>query len=170
MTGSLNSGSWHGGGGRARGRAATIRTTPSRARIETHRTDEGGLTAFVLLLLVSLVALLGLVVDGGAALTAHQSAQVEAEQAARSGAGALSVDALRTGAIRLDAAAAVRAAEQFTTTAGHPGTATVDGGVVTVHVQYVVPTVVLGIVGIDQLRVSAGASAENLHGVTSGAR
>jgi len=114
------------------------------------------------------VALIGLVVDGGAALTAHQSAQVEAEQAARSGAGALSVDALRSGTVQLDAAAAVSAAEQFTATAGHPGTATVTGGIVTVRIQYAVPTVVLGIIGIRNLRVSAVASAENLTGVTTG--
>jgi len=134
------------------------------------RTDVGALTAFVALLLVGLVALIGLVVDGGAVLTAHQSAQVEAEQAARSGAGALSVDALRNGAVQLDAPAAVSAAEQFTATAGHPGTATVTGGIVTVRIQYVVPTVVLGIVGIRSLRVSAVASAENLQGVTTGTR
>ena len=81
------------------------------------------------------MALLGLVVDGGAALTAHQAAEVEAEQAARSGAGAISVDALRAGSVQLDPAAAVAAAERFTAAAGHPGTATVSGGVVTVRIQ-----------------------------------
>jgi len=115
------------------------------------------------------MALLGLVVDGGAALTAHQAAEVEAEQAARSGAGAISVDALRSGTVRLDPAAAVAAAERFTAAAGHPGTATVSGGVVTVTISYRVPTTVLGIVGIRSLGVSAVAAAEDLHGVTVGA-
>ena len=42
------------------------------------RTDEGVVAAFVLLLLVALFSLLGLVVDGGTALGAHQAAEVEA--------------------------------------------------------------------------------------------
>ncbi len=134
----------------------------------TPRDEAGALVAFVLLLLLGLMALLGLVVDGGAALTAHQAAEVEAEQAARSGAGAISVDALRSGTVRLDPAAAVAAAERFTAAAGHPGTATVSGGVVSVTISYRLPTTVLGIVGIRSLGVSAVAAAEDLHGVTVG--
>jgi hypothetical protein len=132
------------------------------------RDEAGVLTAFVLLLLVAFMALLGLVVDGGAVLTAHQAAEVEAEQAARAGAGAISVDGLRQGIVQLDAPAAVAAAEQFAVVSGHPGTATVDGGVVTVRIQYEIPTVILGIVGIDEFSVNAAASAENLYGVTTG--
>jgi hypothetical protein len=132
------------------------------------RDESGALTAFVLLLLVAFMALLGLVVDGGAVLTAHQAAEVEAEQAARAGASAISVDALRQGIVQLDAPAAVAAAEQFAAVSGHPGTATVDGGVVTVRIQYLIPTAVLGIVGIPNLSVTAAASAEDLHGVTTG--
>jgi Flp pilus assembly protein TadG len=134
------------------------------------RTDEGVVAAFVLLLLVALFSLLGLVVDGGTALTAHQAAEVEAEQAARAGAGAISVDALRSGYVEIDPAAAIAAAEQFTDIAGHPGTAVVSGGVVTVHVGYDVPTDILGIVGVDQLRVSAVASAVDVNGVSRGAQ
>lgn|GEM_PF-917024 len=131
--------------------------------------DDGSLAPFVVLLLVALMALLGLVVDGGAALTAHQSAVVEAEQAARSGAGAISVDALRSGYVQLDPGSAVAAAERFAAAAGHPGTATVSGGVVTVRVNYSLPTTVLGIIGIRTIAVSAEASAIDLHGVTTGA-
>jgi len=124
--------------------------------------------AFVLLLLVGLFALVGLVVDGGAALTAHQAAEVAAEQAARSGAGAIDVDALRSGTVQIDPAAAVVAAEQSAAAAGHPGTAEVNGAVVTVRIRYDVPTTVLGIVGIGSLGVTAVASAVDLHGVTAG--
>jgi hypothetical protein len=126
------------------------------------------LVPFVLLLLVGLLALVGLVVDGGAALTAHQAAEVEAEQAARSGAGAINVDALRSGTVQIDAGTAVMVAEQFAAAAGHPGTAEVNGGVVTVRVHYEVPTSVLGIVGIGGIGVTAVASAVDLHGVTTG--
>jgi len=132
--------------------------------------DDGALTAFVLLLVVGLFALLGLVVDGGAVITAHQAAEVESEQAARAGAGALDVDALRAGVVQLDPQAAVRAAQMFTVASGHPGTASVSGAEVTVRVRYSVPTSILGIVGIHQLEVSAVAMAVDLHGVTVGSR
>ena len=136
---------------------------------ERSQGDSGALTAFALLLLVALLTLVGLVVDGGAALTARQAAAVEAEQAARSGAGALDVGALRSGVVQIDSTAAVAAAEQFAVAAGHPAVASVNGGIVTVHVHYAVATAVLGIVGIRSLGVSATASAQNLHGVTVGA-
>ncbi len=150
------------------GRPQRVGAGPFDRHRRRDRDDDGALIAFVLLLLVALVALLGLVVDGGAALTAHQAAEVEAEQAARAGAGAISVDGLRDGQVVLDTDAAVAAAEQFTYVSGHPGTASVDAGVVTVTIRYQVPTTVLGIVGIRWLMVSASASAEDLHGVTVG--
>jgi len=39
-----------------------------------------------------------------------------------------------------------------------------------VHVGYDVPTDILGIVGVDQLRVSAVASAVDVNGVSRGAQ
>jgi Flp pilus assembly protein TadG len=126
------------------------------------RGDRGAIAAFVVLVMVGLLALLGLVVDGGTALTSRQAAQVEAEQAARAGAGALSVDALRADVIQIDGPAATAAA-------GHPGTAVVVGGVVTVRIRYQVPTAILGLIGVDRLDVSAEAAAVNVGGVTRGA-
>ncbi len=131
-------------------------------------TDLGSITAFVALMLVAIFALMGLVVDGGSDLSAHQSAVDEAEQAARAGAGALSVAALRTGSLQLDPAQAVIAAERFTESAGHPGTATVSGGTVTVVVHYRIRTQILGIIGLSTLPVSASASALNVQGVVVG--
>jgi len=130
--------------------------------------ERGAIAAFVVLIMVGLLALLGLVVDGGVALTARQAAHVEAEQAARAGAGALSKDALRAGLIEIDGPAAVIAAEAFMAAAGHPGSATVAGGVVTVWINYQVSTTILGIIGIDRLDVSAEATALNVGGVTRG--
>jgi len=130
--------------------------------------ERGAIAAFVILVMVGLLALLGLVVDGGVALTARQAANVEAEQAARAGAGALSKDALRAGLIEIDGPAAVIAAEAFMAAAGHPGSATVAGGVVTVWIRYQVPTTILGIIGIDRFEVSAEATALNVGGVTRG--
>jgi len=136
--------------------------------VSTHDDQVGSISAFVVLLLVAITVLLGLVVDGGSALSARQSATDAAEQAARAGAGALSVEALRSGSLQLDPAAAVAAAETFAAATGHPGTATVSGDVVTVQIHYRMATKVLGIVGIDSLPVSAEASASDLQGVTEG--
>ena len=52
---------------------------------------------------------------------------------------------------------------------GHPGTAVVADGVVTVRITYQVPTDILGIIGVDQLYVSAAASAVDVNGVARGA-
>jgi Flp pilus assembly protein TadG len=123
-------------------------------------------SAFAVLLLVAFIVLLGLVVDGGAAITAQQAAYDEAEQAARAGAGALSVGALRSGSVQLDQSQAVATAEAFTAAAGHEGNASVAGGVVRVQVTYRIPTQILGIVGIGSLPVSASASAVDVHGVS----
>jgi hypothetical protein len=130
--------------------------------------QEGSISAFAALLLVAVFVLMGLVVDGGAAVSAQQAANDEAEQAARAGAGALSVDALRAGSIQIDQREAAAAAEAFTVTAGHPGVATVTAGVVHVEVHYRIRTEILGIVGIASLPVSASASAVDVHGVTAG--
>ncbi len=143
-------------------------TAAEVARSSEWGLEQGSITAFVALMLVTIMALVGLVVDGGSDLSAHQSAVDEAEQAARAGAGALSVEALRSGSLELDAPHAVIAAEQFTVAAGHPGTATVSAGTVTVTVRYRIHTQILGIVGISSLPVSASASAVNVQGVTVG--
>ncbi len=134
------------------------------------RSDGGSITAFVALVLVALVALAGLVVDGGAAMSAHQAAADEAEQAARAGAGALSVDALRSGSLVIDPEAAVESAEAFMSAAGHPGVAVVSAGAVNVSIHYRIPSSVLGIVGISSLPVSATATAVDVRGVTVGSR
>ena len=142
--------------------------TGHRAIHQPARADEGAITVFAVLLLVALMALLGLVVDGGSAFLAHQSAETEAEQAARAGAGALSIEGLRDGTVQLDNQAAVAVAEGFASAAGHPGTATVANGEVTVRIHYRVPTAILGIIGIRSLPVSATASSFDLEGLTVG--
>jgi hypothetical protein len=133
------------------------------------RGDDGILSAFVALLLVALFVLVGLGVDGGSELVAHQAAVAEAEQAARAGAGAISESGLRRGVVTLVPGEAVARAEWFTLSAGHHGTASVHGKTVTVSVSYRIPTAILGLVGVTSLPVSATASAVNLHGVVVGA-
>ncbi len=157
-------------------RSSTIATPeesaagPGRTLSRTGEFEHGSVSAFVVLLAVAIFALMGLVVDGGSALTAQQAASDEAQQAARAGAGALSVDALRSGSVELNDQAAVAAAEAFTVISGHPGSATASSGVVNVQIHYRLPTVILGVIGIQSLQVSASASAVDVQGVTEGSR
>jgi Flp pilus assembly protein TadG len=125
------------------------------------RRDESGLiTAMVVILVGALFVLAGAVIDGGSAIAAHESAIAEAEQAARAGADALSPSSLRGGGLAPDPNAAVSAAETYMAQAGHPGTASVNGDVVTAQVTpYQVPSTLLGLVGFKSFTISGSASA-----------
>jgi Flp pilus assembly protein TadG len=128
--------------------------------------EEGSLTAFVAIIAFALFVLIGLVVDGGAVIAADRGAYGIAEQAARAGAGQISVSQLRsTGVVTLNTGRAIRAAEEYATAAGHPGTAYVSGGTVTVTISYNYPTVIISLIGINSLHVSATASATNVKGL-----
>jgi hypothetical protein len=117
-------------------------------------------TPFVMLICVALMALLGLVVDGGRALSARGAALSEAEQAARVGATQLSVAWLHAGLTTFQVAGATAAAEQYMATSGHPGSAAVVGTCVVATVRtYRLATPFLALIGIDDLPVSASAAA-----------
>jgi hypothetical protein len=106
------------------------------------------------------MALLALVVDGGRALSARDNAFGEAEQAARVGAAQLSAESLHAGLTTFQVSNAVAAAERYMDTAGHGGSASVEGNVVVATVRtYRLATPLLSIVGIDTLPVSASAAA-----------
>lgn len=128
--------------------------------------DRGSLTAFVAVLATGLFVLVGLVVDGGRAVTAKRQAVDVAEQAARVGADQLSIDALRAGSIVVDPARATSAVTQYLATAGESGTLAVTGDSVTVRISGNTPTTILGMIGIGIIPFSATASATDLHGVT----
>ncbi len=134
----------------------------------TGRAEVGSLSVFVAVLAVALFGLVGLVVDGGRAVAARARAMDEAEQAARAGAEQLSIDALRSGQVSLDAPSAVRAADSYLVETSAPGvtSVSVSGNTVTVRIEEGEPTVMLGIVGVHHIEVSAVASATNVHGVT----
>ncbi len=130
------------------------------------RDERGSLVAFLAVLAAALFALAGLVVDGGRALAARQTAAADAEQAARAGAQAVSASELRRGSVRLDAAAARRAADAYLRAIGATGTVAASGTAVTVTVRIVVPSTILGVVGVRAITVGATATATDLHGVT----
>lgn len=128
--------------------------------------DEGRVSAFVVTLLVAILALAGLTLDGGLALTAKIRASGQAEAAARAGAQALDLGAYRaTGAVRLVPAQATAQARSYLATVRATGTVTVTGDTVTVTVTATHPTQLLGLVGISTLSVHGSASAHPQRGV-----
>jgi len=137
-----------------------------------HEPDRGSITAYLLIMTVALVVLAGLVLDGGAALTAHGTAADTAQQAARAGADALDEQSLRASApagLTTNPAAAREAAAAVLAAADVTGDITVTGTSVTVTARATTPTAILAIVGINQVGGTATATAIPLHGTTTGA-
>ena len=119
------------------------------------------------MLTAALLAMAGLVIDGGYALAARQEAAADAEQAARAGADAISRDSLRGGGpLHVDPAAATAAAHALPRRhAATTGSASVAGDAVTVTVRITRTTAILSAVGIDTLSATATATARGLTGI-----
>ena len=155
-------------GGRRRLRGAVTRRWTRMRRDE----DRGSITAYLLIMTVALVVLAGLVLDGGAALTAHGRAADTAQQAARAGADALDDQSLRAttpGGLTTNPGAARRAAAAVLAAADLTGDVTVTGTTVSVTARATKPTAILAVVGITQVGGAATATAIPLHGTTTGA-
>ncbi len=117
-------------------------------------------TAFVVIFTLALLAMAGLVLDGGLALSAKVRAIDDAQGAARAGAQAIDIPLYRSsGQITLDPAQAVADAQSFLAHAGVTGRVTVSGETVTVAVTITQPTQILSVVGVDQLTETASGSA-----------
>ncbi len=136
-------------------------TAGLRSRLAQSGDDEAGMvTAFVVIFTLALLAMAGLVLDGGLALAAKVQAIDDAQAAARAGAQAIDIPLYcTTGQITLNPQAAVADAERYLAASGHTGTVTVTGDQVTVTVSVTQPTQILSIVGIDSIGVSGTGSA-----------
>lgn len=140
-----------------------------RSRAVRNTSERGFVSLYVVAITIGLVALAGLVIDGGNALAARESAADTAQQAARAGADALSPDSLRSaGALSATPEAARQAANEVLSTGGVTGTVTVDGDQVIVTVTVHKATTVLSAVGLTQITGSATARATALRGTTTG--
>lgn len=132
------------------------------------RADEGRATAFIVVLVVGILALAGLTLDGGLALAAKVKANGEAQAAARAGAQAIDLSAYRnTGTLRLVPAQAVADAQSYLATVGASGSVTVSGDTVTVSITATQGTQLLGLVGISSLTVHGTGSAHPQRGVVT---
>lgn len=128
--------------------------------------ERGSVTAFVTVFTVALVAVAGLVVDGGYLLASRQRAYDEADAAARAAAQAVDIDALRAGGdLRIDFADAQRRVDEYLASNGHRGSVTVDGDEVTVEVTYTESLVILGSFGVGPVTITAVGRATPVQAV-----
>jgi Flp pilus assembly protein TadG len=134
--------------------------------------ERGAVMFWVIPLMVGLIAMAGLIVDGGNAISARQRAADVAQQAARAGADALSPDTLRNfnpSALSADHNAAQAAAQRVLDTAGITNpVVSVDGDSVTVSVTVHEHTQILSAFGLDDISGSATSTATALHGNNAG--
>ena len=128
--------------------------------------DSGQVTAFALFMIITILAVCGLVLDGGLALSQKVRALDLAQAAARAGAQKLNLYEYRTsGVAELDPPTAAAAARAWLASAGVDGTASATATTVTVTVRRSSRTQLLQLVGVRQLAVSATASATAVQGV-----
>jgi Flp pilus assembly protein TadG len=132
------------------------------------RGESGVVAPLTAVMLLGLLAVMALVVDGGVLFAARRDLQGLADGAARAGAMALDIGALRqTGQVRLDPDQATRVARRYLSAAGFRGVPTVraDTLVVTVRLSEIRSTVMMGALGIRSIRVEAQAVARPRTGI-----
>lgn len=143
--------------------------TVLRARAHPSPPDSGSVTLFLVISVVGLLALVGLVVDGGAKVRAVQRADALAAEAGRAGGQAINVPAAITGDVpTVDARAAVTAAQSYLTENSVRGIVTVTdaGRTLDVEVTTSFETIFLGVIGINSMTVQGHARVTLVRGVT----
>lgn len=126
------------------------------------------MTAFLVGLTASLLALAGLVLDGGLALATKAQAAGAAEAAARAGAQAIDLATYRSdNRLQLEPAEAAQKAQAHLSAAGVDGKVSVSGNTVTVVVTASQRTQLLDLVGISSIEVQATGHASPHRGVTT---
>lgn len=75
--------------------------------------ERGALSLMIVVLFVAFVALAGIVVDGGAKLTADENAAALAQEAARAGATTVDVSGAYAGSVAVDQQRAIAAARAY---------------------------------------------------------
>ena len=127
------------------------------------RDERGAITVFVVIIFIALIAMAGLVIDGGSALATKRRAMNTAEQAARVGADALDPASLRSGQPVVAPSRAISAAQAYLDKVGAEGTVGVDGGTVTVTVTADYDTAMLAAIGVNRMTVTSKASAVSIN-------
>ena len=130
--------------------------------------DRGSLTLMLAALMVALLALAGLVIDGGRKLNQSASAYAIAQEAARAGTGMVDRSAAyRSGTFKVDEAQALAAARAYLADSGYTGSVSPDGTHrIRVTVTVTRPTLVLSLIGMDTMTSTGSAVASLVTGVT----
>lgn len=141
--------------------------------LRSRNNDEGFATLFVVIVAAALMLVIGLVVDGGAVVSARAEALDEATAAGRAAAQMIDADALlRDNTVVLNPEAAQKAAQSYIASTGDKATVHVDhevpgaaaagaptpGTSVTVAVTRVVKTQFLFMVGFDTITQTVTAT------------
>jgi Flp pilus assembly protein TadG len=141
-------------------------------RVAAEDRDRGAVMFWVIPIMVGLIAMAGLIVDGGNAISARERAEDVSQQAARAGADALSPTALHDSEpsdLSADPGAARAAAQRVLDSAGITNpTVVVNGDSVTVSVTVHEKTQVLSAFGLNDISGSASSTATALHGSNTG--
>lgn len=137
----------------------------STSRLRRRLRDEAGSAAiFVIGMSIVLFVCAGLVVDGGIAINARMSVADDAEQASRVGADSIDIDLLRSGGdVVIDEDLARQRASKYLADRGYgPSKFDIEvaDGNVRVSVRNTTTTMILGLVGIDEYDVEAGAVSQ----------
>jgi hypothetical protein len=130
-----------------------------RRRRAVPQGDRGSASISFLLVSVTLIVVIGLVVDGAGKIQANDRADLVAASAARTATNAIGGDTVRVGALSLDPVKAVAEGEAYLAAAGMAGSVSVTGEVVTVTVTTTYTTRFLSLIGIVELPGSGEASA-----------
>ena len=132
------------------------------------RDERGAATIFLIGMAIVLLVAAGLVIDGGLAINARMKVADDAEQAARAGADAIDLNALRNaGEVTIDPSLAHSNATDYLADLGYGSgqyNVTVAGDSVDVTVRDRVGTSLLELVNISNFDVQANASASPLTG------
>lgn len=136
-----------------------------------NRGESGTVTAFVASFTIALLAVAGLVVDGGYLLAGRRAALDEAEAAARAGAQAIDGNVLRTGGpVTLRPDEARQRVTAYLSRSGHDGDVEVSGDTVTVRVRVPQRLSILGLFGVGPVVVEGSGTARGVQAVGEGER
>jgi Flp pilus assembly protein TadG len=133
--------------------------------------ERGSFSLMLVIMAVALLALAGLVVDGGAKLNEAENANTVAQEAARAGAGMVDQGkAYSSGVFEVDLSQALAAAQAYLASMasqGFTGTVSpVGADSIQVNVTVTQPTRILSIIGIDSMTATGSATASLVTGVT----
>ncbi|UQN31830.1 hypothetical protein, partial [Brachybacterium kimchii] len=131
------------------------------------RLERGEVAELFVVAVLSLMLVVGLVVDGGAKATAISEASSLAQQAARAGSQRLDSLPADGASASLDASTAAADARGYLSQAGANGTVTViDPTTIEVTVTSTESTIFLGLVGINTVSGTRTARVDLIHGQT----